>query len=453
MGMGIPILVCEASKQMLGWDKVELIEGVRIVGGGNAQRLSARFGRDHVVLEGAPAVSTKHYNPLAEDEVYLDYQSAKPVDPRVVEAMLPYFGSRFGNPASLHAVGDRATATLEESRAAVADLLHADPDEILFTSGATESNNLALLGYASRNRNSGRHVVISEVEHISIHNIGKYLEKEGFKVTKVPPDQFGRIDPEKLRARMTDETILVSVCWASNEIGTVQPIAAIAQMLKGTGVTLHVDAVAAEGQLPMDMAKVPVGLLSLSSNDLYGPPGVGALYVRKGVRLAPIAMGGGQERGLRSGTEDLPGIVGMAAAARITAEEMTTEAPRLAKLRDRLVSEVLATIPDTYLNGHPTERLPNNAHFRFEGIEGESLLLVFEGQGHSGFNGLRMFVEDARALTHAYLLRTASRRGTRFAGVHLWQVEQIRTRRSRARGAARHRRASARTCPHSIKKR
>ncbi len=295
--------------------------------------------------------------------------------------MLPYFTERFGNPASLHAVGDRATETLEESRAAVADFLGATPEEIVFTSGATESNNLALIGYASRNKRSGDHVVISEVEHISLHNIGKYLEKEGFRVTKVPPDQFGRINPEKLRARITDDTILVSVGWASNEIGTVQPIPAIAEMLRGTGVALHVDAVAAEGQLPIDMAAVPVDLLTISSNDIYGPPGLGALYMRNGIALAPVTMGGGQERGLRSGTENLPAIVGMAAAARIAAEELPTEGPRLAALRDRLISAVLSTIPDSHLNGHPVERLPNNAHFRFDGIEGESLLLSLKDEG------------------------------------------------------------------------
>jgi len=316
-----------------------------------------------------------------EDEVYLDYQSARPVDPRVVEAMLPYFTERFGNPASLHAPGDRATETFEQSRAAVAGFLGASPEEIVFTSGATESNNLALIGYASRNKRSGDHLVISEVEHISLHNIGKYLEKEGFRVTKVPPDQFGRINPDKLRTRITDDTILVSVCWASNEIGTLQPIPAIAEMLKGTGVALHVDAVAAEGQVPIDMATVPVDLLTISSNDIYGPPGLGALYVRSGVRLAPITMGGGQERGLRSGTENLPGIVGMAAAARIAAAELATEAPRLAAMRDRLISEVLSTIPDSHLNGHPVDRLPNNAHFRFDGVEGESLLLSMRDQG------------------------------------------------------------------------
>jgi cysteine desulfurase len=316
-----------------------------------------------------------------DSEVYLDYQSAKPVDPRVVEAMLPYFTERFGNPASLHAVGDRATEVLDRSRAEVAGFIGAQPEEIVFTSGATESNNLALIGFANRAKRSGDHLIISEVEHISLHNIGKYLEKSGFRVTKVPPDQFGRISPDRLRARITDDTILVSVGWASNEIGTVQPIAEIAEMLQGTGVALHVDAVAAEGLIPIDMSSVPVDLLSLSSNDIYGPPGLGALYIRAGVRLAPIAMGGGQERGLRSGTENLPAIVGMAAAARIAAEELPAEAARLSAMRDRLIKEVLASIPDSHLNGHPTERLPNNAHFRFDGIEGESLLLSLRDKG------------------------------------------------------------------------
>ena len=314
-------------------------------------------------------------------DVYLDYQSAKPVDARVVEAMVPYFTEHFGNPASLHTVGDRATDALEESRAAVASFIGAQPEEVIFTSGATESNNLALIGYANRNKRAGDHVLISEVEHISLHNIGKYLVKEGLRVGKVPPDQYGRIDPQKVRSRITDDTILVSVGWASNEVGTIQPIQALAEMLQGTGVAFHVDAVAAEGLLPIDMASVPVDLLTLSSNDIYGPPGLGVLYIRKGTRLAAVTMGGGQERGLRSGTENLPAIVGMAAAARIAAEELPGEAARLAAMRDRLIALVLETIPDAHLNGHPTERLPNNAHFRFEGIEGESLLLSMKDEG------------------------------------------------------------------------
>ena len=320
-------------------------------------------------------------------EVYLDYQSAKPVDPRVVVAMAPYFTERFGNPASLHGVGDDATATLDAARAKVATSIGALPDEIVFTSGATESSNLALLGYASRNRRAGDHVVISEVDHISIHNIGKALEKAGFRVDKVPPDQFGRIDPEKLRKRITAETILVSVGWASNEIGTVQPMAEIAEVVAGSGAALHSDAVAAQGQLPIDVSREGVGMLTLSSNDIYGPQGVGALYIRTGVKVAPVAFGGGQENGLRSGTENLAGIVGMAEAAEIMSRELAEDAARMTALRDRLVRDVLAAIPDAHLNGHPTQRLPGNAHFRFEGVEGESLLLLMREEGISVATG------------------------------------------------------------------
>jgi len=316
---------------------------------------------------------------LMRDVVYADYQSSKPVDPRVVEAMLPYFGGAFGNAASLHAIGDDATAALEEARAAVARFFGAQPQEILFTSGATEANNLALIGYAMRNRRKGDHVVITEAEHISVLNIAKYLEKNGFKVTRAPIDLYGRVSPKKLRARITDDTILVSVGWASNEIGTVQPIAEIAEMLAGSGVALHTDAVAAEGLVPIDMSAVPVSLMSLSANDIYGPRGLGALFVRKGVQVAPVLLGGGQERGLRSGTEDLASIAGMAAAAAIMTAEMPVEVARIAAIRDRLVGRVLAEIPDSHLNGAPLEpsagRLPNNAHFRFDGVEGEAMIL------------------------------------------------------------------------------
>ena len=324
---------------------------------------------------------------LNRGEVYLDYQSAKPVDPRVVEAMTPYFTERFGNPASLHGVGDDATSTLDDARAKFAASIGAMPEEIVFTSGATESSNLALLGYANRNRRAGDHIVISEVDHISIHNIGKVLEKQGFRVSRVPPDQSGRIDPEKLRKRITAETILVSVGWASNEIGTVQRMAELAEVVAGTGAVLHSDAVAAQGQLPIDVGQVGVGMLTLSSNDFYGPQGVGALYIRKGVKVAPVAFGGGQENGLRSGTENLAGIVGMAAAAEIMSRELAADAQRMAAMRDRLVTTVLDTIPDAHLNGHPTERLPGNAHFRFEGVEGESLVLLMREEGISVATG------------------------------------------------------------------
>jgi len=323
--------------------------------------------------------------------VYADYQSAKPVDARVVQAMLPYFTERFGNPSSLHAVGDQATASLEEARARVAAFFGAQPEEIIFTSGATEANNLAIIGYALRNRRKGNHIIITEAEHISVLNIAKYLEKNGFTVTRLPIDLYGRVSLKKLRSRITDETILVSVGWASNEIGTVQPIAEIAALLEGTGIALHSDAVAAEGLLPIDTSAVPVALLSLSSNDLYGPRGVGALYVRKGVQIAPVLLGGGQERGLRSGSEDVAAIVGMAAAADLMAREMTAEVERIRSLRNRLVERVLAEIPDAHLNGAPLDppegRLPNNAHFRFAGVEGESMVLSLRDRGVAAATG------------------------------------------------------------------
>ena len=329
----------------------------------------------------------------SDDIVYTDYQSSKPVDPRVIEAMLPYFGAggTFGNAASLHAIGDDATAALEVARASVARLFGAQPQEILFTSGATEANNLGIIGYAQRNRRKGDHVIITEAEHISVLNIAKYLEKNGFKVTRAPIDLYGRVSAKKLRARITDETILVSVGWASNEIGTVQPIAEIAEMLAGTGVALHTDAVAAEGLVPIDMSAVPVSLMSLSANDIYGPRGVGALYVRKGVAVAPVLLGGGQERGLRSGTEDLASIAGMAAAAEIMAAELPAEVERIRAIRDLLVGRVLAEIPDSHLNGAPLDppagRLSNNAHFRFDGVEGEAMILSLRDEGVAAATG------------------------------------------------------------------
>jgi cysteine desulfurase len=327
-----------------------------------------------------------HASP-ARDIVYADYQSAKPVDPRVVEAMLPYMTERFGNPSSLHGVGDEATAALDDARARVARFFGAQPEELIFTSGATEANNLALLGYCRRNRRKGDHVLISEAEHISILNIAKALEKDGFRVTRVPLDLYGRVAPQKLRARITDETILVSLGWASNEIGTVQPVEEIAAMLDGTGVALHTDAVAAEGLVPIDVGAVPIGLMTLSSNDIYGPRGLGALYVRKGVQVAPVLVGGGQERGLRSGSEDLAAIAGMAAAADIMAAEMPVEVARIKAIRDRLVERVLAEIPDSHLNGHPEQRLPNNAHFRFDGVEGEAMVLSLRDAGIAAATG------------------------------------------------------------------
>jgi cysteine desulfurase len=313
--------------------------------------------------------------------IYLDYQSAKPVDPRVIQAMQPYYYERFGNPSSLHAIGDHATEALENARGIIADFINAQAKEIIFTSGATEANNLAIIGYAMRNRKKGNHIIISEIEHISIHNISKFLEKNGFIVSKVPVNQYGEVTLQKIIDRITKNTILISIGWANNEIGTIQRMADIIDLCREKNIVLHSDAVAAQGLLKLDVGQNPIDMLTLSSNDIYGPSGVGILYLKNDTRINPIIIGGGQENGLRSGTENLPGIIGMAKAAEITKVEMTEETERFLKYRDRLIKETLDNIPKSYLNGHPSRRLPNNAHFRFSGIEGESLLLSLKDKG------------------------------------------------------------------------
>ena len=356
--------------------------------------------------------------------VYADYQSAKPVDPRVVAAMLPYLTEKFGNAASLHGVGDVATEALEEARGRVAALFGADPREIVFTGGATEASNLAIVGYALRNKRKGDHVIISEAEHISVLNIAKYLEKQGFRVTRAPIDLHGRVSPKKLRARITDETILVSLQWASSEIGTVQPIAEIADLLEGTGIALHSDAVAAEGLVPIDTSAVPVSLLSLSSNDIYGPRGLGALYVRQGVQVAPVLLGGGQERGLRSGSEDLASIAGLAAAADIMAAEMPAEVERLRAIRDQLVGAGAGRDPGLAPQRPPGAAAAQQRPLPLPRGRGRGDGAVAARRRHRRVDRLRLQLQDARAVAHAHLVRPAARGGARLAGVHLRALER-----------------------------
>ena len=320
-------------------------------------------------------------------QVYLDYQSAKPVDPRVIEGMSKYLHEAFGNPSALHQVGDVATDALDESRKAIAKFINAEEDEIIFTSGATEAINMGMIGYALRNKNKGNHIIISEIEHISIHNIAKHLERQGFEVSKVPVDQYGRVDIRKLERRITDKTILISIGFASNEIGTIQPINEIGKLAAAKDIAFFTDAVAAEGLVPIDVRKDNINLMALSSNDLYGPRGVGVMYMQKKFRVNPILIGGGQEKGLRSGSEDIPGIVGMKLAADIMNKEMKSEVKRFQGYRDRMIKQILEEVPDSYLNGHPTDRLASNAHFRFDVIEGESILLSFKDLGISVSTG------------------------------------------------------------------
>ena len=319
---------------------------------------------------------------------YLDYQAAKPVDKRVLEAMLPYFSEKYANPSSLHRDGDIATDILEKSRENVAKFINApNASDIIFTASATESNNLALIGTAMNRQKKGDHVIISEIEHISILNIAKYLERNGFRVSRVPIDQYGIIRLDKLERLLTDKTILISIASASNEVGSLQPLEEISKIATEKKILFHTDAVASESTIPIDVQKTPIDLITFSSNDIYGPRGMSALYLRKGVRVNPIIIGGGQERGMRSGSENIPGIVGFAKAAEIMKKEMKTEVERLKNLRNEVIKRVLDTIPKSYLNGHPEKRLPNNAHFRFDYIEGESLILLLKDENIAAATG------------------------------------------------------------------
>ena len=320
----------------------------------------------------------------AKKRIYMDHAAACPVDSRVLAAMMPYYAEKFGNPSSLHAAGREPRKALEEARQKVANLVNAKrKEEIVFTSGATEASNLGIKGVAMRMKGEGNHIVTSAIEHISVLNIMKSLEKAGFEVTYVPPTADGFVDLSKLEQAIKKETVLVSVMYANNEIGTLQPIDEIGSVLEQKDVFFHVDAVAAEGKVPLDVQKSKIDLLTLSSNDIYGPKGAGALYVKDGTRIETVLQGGGQERGLRSGSEDMPAIVGFGAAAEIAKNELAAESARVQVLRDKLIKGILGGIEESFLNGDPTKRLPNNANFRFRYVEGESMLLNLDMQGIS----------------------------------------------------------------------
>jgi cysteine desulfurase len=315
-------------------------------------------------------------------KVYMDHGAGMPLDSKVFEAMKPYFFEDYGNPSSSHSFGNSAKAALASSREKIADLVVAEkPQEVIFTSGGTESNNLAIKGVALRNKAKGNHIITTAIEHISVINICKYLQKQGFEVTSIPVDKQGVVNLEKLKDAVNDKTILISVQYANGEIGTIQPIKEIGKIAQENNIAFHVDAVAAAGQVPINVKEENIDLLSLSSNDMYGSKGVGALYIKKGTKIQPIIQGGGQERGLRSGTENIPGIVGMGKAAEIAKMEMKSESKRLAQVRDKLIKDVLGKIEYSFLNGHPIKRLPNNANLRFSYIEGESLILSLDMLG------------------------------------------------------------------------
>ena len=307
--------------------------------------------------------------------IYLDHASSMPADPRVLEFATPYLTKKMGNPSSLHSASLTAKEAIEDARKKIAESINAENEKsIIFTGSATEANNLAIRGTALRNIAQGKTVVASAIEHISVLNSMKNLQKNGFTFNIIPVDSTGIIDLGKLESLLTKDSVVTSIMYANNEIGTIEPIKKISEIVHERGMYLHVDATAAAGHIPLDVQNDGIDLLTLSSNDLYGPQGAGVLYIKPGVKLQPVIIGGGQERGLRSGTENIFAIASMGEAARIIQNEMTQENKRLKKIRDKLIDEILQ-IDETYLTGHPTKRLPHHASFRFSHIEGESILL------------------------------------------------------------------------------
>lgn len=319
--------------------------------------------------------------------VYLDHAATTAVHPKVLETMLPYLQNQFGNPSSIYSWGREAKAATENARAQVAALINAEPAEIVFTSSGTEADNFALTGVAAALGQRGRHIITSTIEHHAILHTAEELERNGFQVTYLPVDADGLVDPETLKQALTPETILVSIMFANNEIGTIEPIAELAQITKEHGALFHTDAVQAVGNIPIDVKELGVDLLSLSGHKVYGPKGIGALYVRRGTKIRPLIHGGAQERKFRAGTENVPGIVGLGKAAELAKLELPERRAHLTGLRDYLIDGVLSSIDYVRLNGHRTLRLPGNANFSFEFVEGESLLLSLDLAGIAASSG------------------------------------------------------------------
>ncbi len=314
-------------------------------------------------------------------KVYLDHSATTPVRPEVLEAMLPYLKDRFGNASSIHSFGREAKVALEESREKVAEILGATPSEVYFTSGGTESDNLAIKGVAFASRNKGRHVITSQIEHHAVLESCGFLAKEGFEITYLPVDSFGLIDPEDLRKALRDDTVLVSIMHANNEVGTIQPIEELSQAAKEKGIYFHTDAVQSLGKLPIDVSKLAVDLISMSGHKIYGPKGVGAIYIRKGTRITPWAHGGHHERSRRAGTENVPGIVGFTRALELLNAEMEDHKRHTGNLAQTLYRKLVDTIPDVVMHGHPQKRIPNILSLSFKGVEGESVILSLDLKG------------------------------------------------------------------------
>jgi cysteine desulfurase len=323
---------------------------------------------------------------MPDRTIYLDHAATTALDARVLDAMIPYLTTEYGNASSIYTLGRHAMQAIDSAREEVAGILNCRPTEITFTGCGSESDNLAIKGMAFTSQKKGHHMITSSIEHHAVLHTCQYLERFGFKTTYLPVDGYGRVDPDEVGRAITDQTILVSIMYANNEVGTIEPIAEIGRICRARKIPFHVDAVQAGGSLPIDVAALNADLLSLSSHKFYGPKGVGILYARQGMRILPQLQGGSQERGKRAGTENVSGIVGAATALRLAYEDLPQVQPRIVALRDRLIAGVL-TIPGSQLTGHPTERLSNNASFVFEGVEGESILLSLDLLGIAASTG------------------------------------------------------------------
>jgi cysteine desulfurase len=313
--------------------------------------------------------------------MYLDYAATTPVHPDVVKEMLPYLTEYYGNPSSIHSIGQEAKEGVEVARTRIATLVGARPEEIIFTSGGSEADNFALKGIAFSKEKSGNHIITTTIEHHAVLETARFLQSKGFKVTYLKVDKDGLVDPRDVKRAITPGTILVSIMHANNEVGTIQPIAEISRITREAGVYFHTDSVQTVGHLPVDVKKLGVDMMSMSAHKFYGPKGVGALYLRKGTRITPLIHGGQQEHGRRASTENVPGIVGFGKAADIALEEVDMEAVRVTSLRDKLIKGLMERIDRIQLNGHPTKRLPNNVNISVEFVEGESLCLNLDMEG------------------------------------------------------------------------
>jgi len=333
--------------------------------------------------------------------VYFDYANTGPVDPRVLKEMMPYFQEVFGNPSSLHDFGQTAAEAVDKAREKVAGLIGSSKEEIIFTSSSTEANNFALKGIALANRRRGEHIIISQIEHFSVLHPAKTLEKWGFKVTYLPVDKYGLVDPSRVEEAITRETILISIMHANNEIGTIEPIEEISKVARKKGVYLHSDASATVGIIPVNVQKLGVDALTFSAQSLYGPKGAGVLFLKKGVRIMPLMEGGIQEEGRRPGTENVPAIVGLGKASELAKAELEERSKILTPLRDKLMRKLPQRIKDLRINGHPERRLPNNVDVCVEFIEGESILMLLNSKGIAVSSGSAC---TSRALKASHVL-------------------------------------------------